>query len=51
MKKITLLLIVGTLFFTTASHAQLSLGLKGGLNFNSADVSGGGIGPAQKSGQ
>ncbi|MEO9804206.1 MAG: porin family protein [Reichenbachiella sp.] len=43
MKKITLLLVVGTLFFTTASYAQVSLGLKGGLNFNSADVSGGGI--------
>lgn len=40
MKKITLLLVVGALFVATASQAQLSLGLKGGLNFNSADVTG-----------
>lgn len=40
MKKITLLLVVGALFLTTASQAQLSLGLKGGLNFASADVTG-----------
>lgn len=43
MKKITLLLVVGTFFLATASYAQVSLGVKGGLNFNSADVSGGGI--------
>ncbi|SMD37044.1 Outer membrane protein beta-barrel domain-containing protein [Reichenbachiella faecimaris] len=40
MKKITLLLVIGALFMTTASQAQLTVGLKGGLNFNSADVDG-----------
>lgn len=40
MKKITLLLVVGTLFIATASHAQLTVGLKGGLNFVTADVDG-----------
>jgi len=39
MKKITLLLVIGALFMATASQAQLTVGLKGGLNFNSADVS------------
>lgn len=43
MKKITLLLVVGALFVATSSQAQVSLGLKGGLNFNSADVKGGDI--------
>lgn len=43
MKKITLLLVVGALFVVTATQAQVSLGLKGGLNFNSADVTGGGV--------
>ncbi|MEP2026724.1 MAG: porin family protein [Reichenbachiella sp.] len=40
MKKITLLLVIGALFMATASQAQLTVGLKGGLNFNSADVDG-----------
>lgn len=40
MKKITLLLVVGTLFIATASQAQLTVGLKGGLNFATADVTG-----------
>lgn len=42
MKKLTLLVLT-TLFVAFTAEAQLSLGLKGGLNFNSADVSGGGI--------
>lgn len=40
MKKITLLLVIGALFMATASQAQVTVGLKGGLNFNSADVDG-----------
>ncbi|MEO9966234.1 MAG: porin family protein [Reichenbachiella sp.] len=40
MKKITLLLVVGTLFLATATQAQVSFGLKGGLNFSTADVDG-----------
>lgn len=50
MKKITLLLVVGALFIATASQAQLTVGLKGGLNFNSADVSDTGINPDNKTG-
>ena len=42
MKKITLIVLT-TVFFVAAAQAQVSLGLKGGLNFNSADVSGGGF--------
>lgn len=41
MKKITLLLVIGALFMATASQAQLTVGLKGGLNFATADVTGG----------
>lgn len=40
MKKITLLLVIGALFMATASQAQLTVGLKGGLNFATADVDG-----------
>ncbi|UXX81227.1 PorT family protein [Reichenbachiella carrageenanivorans] len=43
MKKISLLLVVAALFVASAAQAQLSVGLKGGLNFNSADVSGGDV--------
>lgn len=43
MKKISLLLVVAALFMVSAAQAQLSVGLKGGLNFNSADVSGGDV--------
>lgn len=39
MKKITLLVLT-TIFFAVSAQAQVSFGLKGGLNFNSADVSG-----------
>ena len=50
MKKITLLLVVGALFMATASQAQLTVGLKGGLNFATADVSGAGIDVDNKTG-
>ncbi|WP_420579648.1 porin family protein [Reichenbachiella sp.] len=40
MKKITLLLVIGALFMANASQAQLTVGLKGGLNFATADVTG-----------